>query len=330
MSVIRAMRANALARLLSAGILIALSVSAAAQLDYPNKPIRFISPNTPGGGTTILARLVSQKLTERLGQQVIIENRPGGNGIIGGEFVAKSAPDGYTLMSITGAHITIPLLIRTPYDPIKDFSAVATIASYELVLVVHPGVPANNLQQFIALAKARPGKLNYATSSTGTSSHLTIELLSMRTGIRMQHIPYKGSGPALADLIGGQVDLTVIAPSSAMQHIKNGLLKAIAVSGDARLPALPQVATFTESGLPGFDVKGWYGLVAPAGAPKEIIGKLSTEVANILAMPDIREKIVGMGLTPFISTPEQFAELMKADMVTWGKVIREANITLAE
>lgn len=180
---------------------------------------------------------------------MIVENHPGGNGIVGGQFVAKSPPDGYILMSITSAHITIPILIPPPYDPIKDFTAVATLASYELILVVHPSVPANNLQQFIALAKATPGQLNYATSSTGTSGHLTIEMLSMRTGIKMQHIPYKGSAPALTDLIGGQIELTVIAPSAAIPHIKSGRLKAIAVSGEARLRALQQVPTFTESGL---------------------------------------------------------------------------------
>jgi tripartite-type tricarboxylate transporter receptor subunit TctC len=313
---------------LAASLFIAGAGAASAQQTYPNRPIRVVSPNTPGGGTSIFARLIGQKLTETWGQSVIVENRPGGNGIVGGQFVARSPADGYTLMSITSAHITIPLLIPPPYDPIKDFTAVATLASYELILVVHPSIPANNLQQFIALAKAKPGQLNYATSSTGTSGHLTIEMLSMRTGIKMQHIPYKGSGPALTDLIGGQIELTVIAPSAAMPHIKSGRLKAIAVSGEARLPALPQVPTFTEAGLPGFDVRGWYALVAPGGMPRDITDKLATEIAKILAMPDVSEKIVDMGLSPFVASPDQFAELMKTDMAKWRTVIESANIKL--
>jgi len=309
-------------------ILIAIAGAVSAQQPYPNRPIRIVSPNTPGGGTSIFARLIGQKLTESWTQPVIVENRPGGNGIVGGQFVARSSPDGYVLMSITSAHVTIPLLIPPPYDPIKDFTAVATLASYELILVVHPSIPANNLQQFIALAKAKPGQLNYATSSTGTSGHLTIEMLSMRTGIKMQHIPYKGSGPALTDLLGGQVELTVIAPSAAMPHIKSGRLKAIAVSGDARLPALPKVPTFTEAGLPGFDARGWYGLVGPGGLPREIVDRLSSEIARILALPDIAEKVVGMGLSPFISSSDQFTELMKTDMAKWRAVIESANIKL--
>jgi tripartite-type tricarboxylate transporter receptor subunit TctC len=315
-------------RLMAACLFIAVAGAASAEQTYPSRPIRIVSPNTPGGGTSIFARLIGQKLTESWGQPVIVENRPGGNGIVGGQYVARSSPDGYTLMSITSAHITIPLLIAPPYDPIKDFTAVATFATYELILVVHPSVPVNNLQQFIALAKARPGQLNYGTSSTGTSGHLTIEMLSMRAGIKMQHIPYKGSGPALADLIGGQIELTVIAPSAAMPHINNGRLKPIAVSGEARLPALPKVPTFTESGLPGFNVRGWYALVAPGGAPREVIDKLSAEIAKVLAMPDVRGKIVGMGLSPFVSSPNQFAELMETDMAKWRAVVRSANIKL--
>jgi tripartite-type tricarboxylate transporter receptor subunit TctC len=322
------MQCSAVRRAVMVACLSAVASSATGQPAYPSKPIRIISPNTPGGGTSIFARLIGQKLTESWGQAVIVENRPGGNGIVGGQFVARAPADGYTLMSVTSAHVTIPLLIPPPYDPIKDFSAVSTLASYELILVVHPSIPANDLQQFIALAKARPGQLNYATSSTGTSGHLTIEMLSMRTGIKMQHIPYKGSGPALTDLIGGQVELTVIAPSAAMPHIKNRRLKPIAVSGDARLPALPRVPTFTEAGLPGFDVRGWYGLLGPAGVPREVIDRLSSEIARILAVPDIRERIIGMGLAPFASSADQFAELMRTDMAKWRTVIEHANLKL--
>jgi len=315
-------------RVSAAGLGIALAGAAWAQQTYPNRLIRIVSPNTPAGGTSLFARLVGQKLTEAWGQPVMVDNRPGGNGVVGGQFVAKSPPDGYTLMSITSAHVTIPILIPPPYDPIKDFAAVATLASYELILVVHPSVPANNLQQFIALAKARPGQLNYATSSTGTSGHLTIEMLSMRTGIKLQHIPYKGSGPALTDLIGGQIELTVIAPSAAMPHLRSGRLKAIAISGEARQQALSQVPTFTEGGLPGFDVQGWYAFLAPSGTPRDIVDKLSAEIAKTLALPEFAEKIVGMGLSPFIATPDQLAELMRSDMTRWRKVVESANIKL--
>ena len=319
---------NAVMRIVTTGLLMALAGYASSQKAYPNKPIRFINPKPPGGGTTIVARLIGQKLTESWGQQVIVDNRPGGNSIIGTEALVKSPPDGYTILMTTGIHIIVGLLNPTPlpYDTIKDFAPVATLASYELMLVLHPSVPANNLQDLIALAKSKPGQLNYATAGSGSTGHLATELLGILAGVKMQHIPYKGSGPALNDTIGGQVQLIVTSPPSAIQHIKNGLLKAIAISGETRLPALPQVPTFTEAGLPGFEVKGWYGVLAPAVTPKLIIDKLATEIAKILVMSDIKEKIVGLGMDPFISTPDQLAALMKADMAKWVNVIKTANI----
>ena len=315
------------ARVLSvcAGLL-AFSAPAAAQQDFPNKPIRLIVPYAPGGGAGVLARIVGQKLTESWGQQVVVDNRPGGNGTIGGEALIKSPPDGYTILLVTGTHVINPLLLPTPYDAIKDFAPVATVTGYELILVLHPAVPADNLKELVALAKSKPGQLNYATVGIGNSGHLTTELFNLMTGVKMQHVPYKGSAPALIDLLGGQVQLTVVAPSSTIQHIKNGKLKAIAISGDTRLAALPQVPTFTEAGLPGFEVKNWYGILAPAATPKPVIDKLAAQIALLLEMPDTREKIVGQGMDPYVSTPEQFARLIKADTEKWGKVIKAANI----
>ncbi len=318
-----------MARTLSAVLLMAYACCALAQQAYPTKPIRIISPYPVGGGTGILARIVGQKLSEAWGQQVLVDNRGGGNTVIGTEAVAKAAPDGYTLLVPTGFHVISSHLIHTlSYDPIRNFAPVATIASYELILVAHPSVPASNLQALIALARARPGQLNYASAGSGGSGHLTVELLKIMTGISIQQVPYNGSGPALNDVIGGQVELFVNAPTSTIQHVKNGRLKAIAISGDKRLPALPQVPTFTESGLPGFDVMGWYAILAPAGTPKAIIDKLASEIARVLAMPDIKEMIVRQGLAPFISTPEQLGALMQADSAKWGKVIKTANIRL--
>ncbi len=319
---------NAVARILTAGVLIAIAGLAAAQQVYPSKSIRFIVPFPPGGTTDQLARLIGQKLTESWGQQVIVDNRPGGNTIIGSEALVKSPADGYTIFLTSIAHVIIPSLLPTPYDAIKDFAAVATIASNELVLVLHPSVPANTLQELIALAKSKPGQLNYASSGSGTINHLAGELLSIRTGIKMQHVPYKGAGPALADLIGGQVQMFINHPITLIPYIKSGKVKAISISGETRLSVLPQVPTFGEAGLPGFDLKNWVGVAAPAATPKAIIDKLSAEIARILVKPEVKEKLVGQGMDPFISSPEQAAALMKADLAKFIKVIKAANIKI--
>ncbi|MFH0794969.1 MAG: tripartite tricarboxylate transporter substrate binding protein [bacterium] len=322
---------TAVSRILTAGVLVAFAGSAAAQQAYPNKLIRCIVPYAPGGGASNMARFIGQKLAESLGQQVIIDNRPGGNTIIGGEALVRSPPDGYTIMLTTNAHVINPNLFRNlPYDPIKDFAPVATVYSSELALALHPSVPANNLQEFIALAKSMQGRLNYASTGNGSPNQLANELFNMMVGVKMQHIPYKGSGQAIADLLGGQVQLYFTPPLPAVPFIKVGKLKAIAVSGETRLPTLPQVPTFTEAGLPGFDVRIWYGVLAPAGTPKDIIDKLSTEIGRILAMRDIKEKLIGLGVEPLISTPDQFAAMMKADLTLFAKIIKAANIKLED
>jgi len=274
-----------------------------------------------------MARLIGQKLTESWGQQVIVDNRPGGNTIIGTEALAKSAPDGYTMSLATSTFVISPHLVPSlPYDSFKDFAPVATLASSEFVLVLNASVPANNLQEFIALAKSRPGGLNCASTGTGSANHLASEFFNMLAGIKTQHIPYKGGGPALTDLLGGLVQMAFNPPLAYLPHIKSGRLKAIAISGESRHPSLPQVPTFTEAGLPGYSIGYWIGVLAPTGTPKAIIDKLSTEIGRILAMPDIKEKIAVQGMDSFISTPEQFAALMKADMAKWGKVIKTAGI----
>lgn len=302
---------------------------AAAQQPYPNKPIRFILPFAPGGSTSILARLIGQKFTESWGQQVIVDNRPGGNTVIGTEALARSAPDGYTIIMVSSSHaINANLSLYTPYDPIKDFAPVATVASNEQLLVLHPSITATNLQELIALAKSKPGQLNYASAGTGGVLHLAGEMFSIMAGVKLNHIPYKGTGHALSDLLGGQVQLYFSPPINLLPQIKAGKLKAIAISGQSRLSALPQVPTFSEAGLPGFDAKFWQGVLAPAGTPKPIVDKLSSEIARILAMPDISEKLASQGAAPFISTPEQFAALIKADMARYAHVIKTANIKL--
>jgi tripartite-type tricarboxylate transporter receptor subunit TctC len=300
-----------------------------AQSNYPTKPIRFISPFAPGGSTSTVARLIGQKMTESWGHNVIIDNRPGGNTIIGTDALAKSPPDGYTIILTTNTHIINPSLFpKLPYDPIKDFAPVGNVYSSEFVLVINPAVPANNLQELIALAKAKPGQLNYATTGAGGSGHLANEMLAMLAGIKTQHIPYKGAGPAMVDLIGGQVQMFINNPLTVIPHINSGRMKAIAVTGEARIPALPQVPTFTEAGLPGLDIRPWFCVLAPAGTPRAIINKLSTEIARIIAMPDVQDYLAKQGMNPFSSTPEQLAALMKNDMAKWAKVIKTANIKL--
>ena len=299
-----------------------------AQATYPSKPIRLIVPFPPGGSTTIVARLIGQKLTDSWGQQVVVDNRGGGNTIIGSEAMVKAAPDGYTLLHVTSTHVINPSLLKTPYDAVKDFAPVATMVGTETLMVVNPQVPASNLQEFIALAKAKPGQLNFATSGSGTTNHLANELFSIMAGIKMQHIPHKGAGPAVTDLIGGQVQLFMNNSLPLTPFVKAGRIRAIAVSGESRLLSLPDVPTFTQAGLPGYEVKSWQGILAPAKTPKPIVDKLSDEVARILRRPEVRDNLLVMGADPFVSTPQQFSELIKLDLVKYAKLIKEAKIRL--
>ncbi len=322
---------NAVMRTVAVGVLMTVAGAVAAQHDYPSRPIRIIVPYPPGGSVNFLARLIDQKLAERLGQQVIVDNRGGGNTVIGADLAAKSPPDGYTLLLAGSTQAALPSLYRNmPYDIINDFSPVATIARSEFVLVVNPSIPANTVQEFIALAKSKPGQLNYASSSTGGPTHLGAVLFEMLTGVKMQHIPYKGGGPAIIDIMGGQVQLGFANPANVIPFIKSGKLKAIAVSGETRLAALPQLPTFTEAGLPGMALRNWYGIVVPAGTPKPIIDKLATEIGKILALPSIGKALANQGLDAFISTPEQLGTLMKTEKARIAKIIKAANITIQQ
>ena len=319
----------AVVRALLFGALTAVGASGFAQQNYPNRPIRLIVPFPPGGGVTATTRLYSDKLGESLGQPVVVENRPGGNTIIGTDAVAKAKPDGHTLLAMSSAHVVNHLLLpNLPYDSFKDFAPVTSVISSSYLLALHPSVPANNLQEFIALAKARPGQLNYSSSGSGGVQHLGGEYFNMMAGVKTQHIPYKGGGPATTDLLGGQVQFSFQPADNALTFVRSGRLKAIAVPGEKRLAILPEVPTFAEAGLPGFEVRSWGGVLAPAGTPKAIIDRLSAEIARILATPEVKEKMLTQGMDPFISTPEQASALMRTDLARFAKLIKAANIRM--
>jgi len=318
---------NAVARLVTVGVLLGFAGSVDAQQAYPGKPIRFIVPFPPGGSTDPMARMAAQKLAERWGQPVIVENRPGGNTIIGTEAAAKSPPDGYTILLASPPFVINPSLLPSlPYDSARDFDAVATISKSSIVLVVHPSVPANTLQEFIALAKSKAGQFNYASAGSGGILNLAGELFNTMSGTKVQHIPYKGSGALMSDLIGGQVQRSFQIPISVISHIRNGKLKAIAITGETRSSVLPEVPTFAEAGLPGYNAKAWFGIVTPAGTPRTIVGILSAEIRKVLSTPDIREKLNSQGMDPLISTPEEFAALIKSDIAQYARIIKDANI----
>ena len=305
------------------------SQSAIAQPAYPTKPIRFIVPFPPGGSTDPMARLAASKLSERWGQSVVVDNRPGGNTIIGTEAVAKAPRDGYTILLASSSLLTTPSLIpHIPYDVIRDFTGVATIGTSRFVLVVPPSTAANNLQEFIAYVKSRSGQLNYATSGIGTNTHLSAALFNLTLGTKMNHIPYKGSGTLQTDLMAGRVDLSFQVPISVISHIKAGKLKTIAISGDSRAAALPDVPTFAEAGMPKFRVGGWFGIVAPTGTPRDPIDKMSREMASILAMPDVQDYLVRQGSEAFISKPDEVTALIKAEVAKYAKIIKDAGIKM--
>jgi tripartite-type tricarboxylate transporter receptor subunit TctC len=309
------------------GIVLALVAALACAQTYPTKPIRIVVPFPPGGATDILARDVAQKLTEAWGQSVIVDNRPGAGGNIGSELVAKSAPDGYTLeMGTVGTHaINASLYAKMPYDHVKDFTPVILVAGVPNVLVVNPSVPANSVGELIAYAKANPGKLNFASSGNGTSIHLSGELFKVMAGVQITHVPYKGSTPALQDLLAGQVQMMFDNLPPSLPQIKAGKLRALAVTSLARAPALPDVPTLSESGLPGFDASSWFGILAPAGTPAPIVAKLNAEVAKWLATPEAKEKLAKQGANIAGGTPADFAKHIAAETAKWAKVVKESG-----
>ena len=309
------------------GLLLGLVFALASAQSYPTKPIRLVVPFPPGGATDILARDVAQKLTEAWGQSVIVDNRPGAGGNIGSELVAKSAPDGYTLeMGTVGTHaINASLYAKMPYDHVKDFTPVILVAGVPNVLVVNPSVPANSVAELIAYAKANPGKLNFASSGNGTSIHLSGELFKVMAGVQITHIPYKGSTPALQDLLAGQVQMMFDNLPPSLPQIKAGKLRALAVTSLTRAPALPDVPTLSESGLPGFEASSWFGILAPAGTPAPIVAKLNAEIAKYLATPEAKEKLAKQGANAAGGTPDDFAKHIAAETAKWAKVVKDSG-----
>lgn len=313
----------------AAALLLALSTSVAAQQTFPTKPIRFILPNAPGGSNDVVARIVGEKMTANWGQQVVIDSRPGGNNVIAAETLLRSTPDGHTILLITAAHAINPLLLPDqPYDAIKDFAPVATLVGTQYILVLNAAVAANNLREFIALAKSKPGQLNAAGSNTGGIQHLALEMFNIVAGVKLQHVPYKGGGPGMIDLVAGQVQAAFNNAITVTPHVRSGKLKAIGVSGDARLPVLPQVPTFTEAGLPAYGARNWFGIVAPARTPRDTVQKIANEIARIQALPDVKEKLASQGVEIITSGPEPFAAFIKAEIAKYGKIIKATNIRI--
>ena len=305
----------------------ALASSAWGQAAFPAKPIRLIVAFPPGGSTTVVARLLGQKLTERLGQPVVVDNRPGGNGVIASEELLKSAPDGHTILLVLNTHSINPLMMtQMPYDTYKDFATISTIYKFDLILVVHPSVAANNLRELVALAKSSPSTFNFAAGDNVGLTHLAAETFNTMAGVKLQVIPYKGTGPALSDTLAGHVQGYFSPPTAVISHIKTGKLKPIAISGNARSPALPEVPTFAEAGLPGYEAGTWGGILAPGATPQHIVSKLVSEVTAIMALPDIRENLRGQGLESFTVGPAEFAALIRSDSARFEKVIKAANI----
>ena len=318
---------NTTRRVFVAGGLSALAASAWPQQGFPRKPIRLIVAFPPGGSTTVVARLLGQKMTERLGQPVIVDNRPGANGVIACEELLRSPADGHTLAMVVNTHAINPLMMASlPYDTNKDFAAVSTLYKLELVLVAHPSVPAENLREFIALAKAKPGALNFAAGDSLGLTHLAAETFNTMAGVKLQVVPYKGTGPALADTLAGHVQGYFSSPTAVIAHVKSGKLKAYGISGSRRSSALPDVPTFAEAGLPGYEAGTWAGLLAPAATPKDIVSKLSSEIAAIMNLPDIKEQLASQGLDPYVTTPEAFSQLIRSDTSRFEKVIKAANL----
>jgi tripartite-type tricarboxylate transporter receptor subunit TctC len=313
---------------IAAHLLFVVATSAAAQA-YPTKPIRLIVPFAPGGGNDNVARLVGKRVEESLGKPIVVDNRPGAGGVLGAEAAAKSPPDGYTLfLGGVGSHAVNPNLIRNlPYDPIKDFAPVTLLAQAPLVLVVHPSVPARNIAEFIAYARKNPGKLNFASNGNGSSSQLAAVMFDSMAGVEMVHVPYKGLSPALTDLLSGDVQVMFSSVVAIVPHIKAGKVRALAVTGKTRLALLPEVPTLAESGLKGYEASSWYGILAPAGTPREIVVKLGAEFSRAVRQPEVARSLVAEGADPVGSTPEEFAAHIRAELARLGKVIREAKIT---
>ncbi len=316
-------------RLLLVLLISTLTPIFASAQSWPQKPIRMVIPYPPGGPTGVMGRLVATKLPELLGQPVIVDNKPGASGQMGAAEVAKAAPDGYTFLTNASIHVINPHVYSKPMvDPIREFTPVALIGVVPLVMVVPPMQPAKDVKEFIAWAKANPGKVNFASASSASAQHLAGEHFKQVTGIDMQHVPYNGSGPALADLVGGHVQLMFDSLPSSMSFIRSGKLKALGASSSKRLAVLPDVPTLIEAGVPDFDLTTWYGVWAPAGTPKDIVARMNAEIVRLVVMPDMKEKLAGLGVEASAFTPEQFAAFNRTEYERWGRIVRAANIKL--
>ncbi len=325
----RALALGAASSVLVAGAGLLAADPAAAQATYPNKAITIVVPFSAGGTTDILARIVGQALNKELGQPVVIDNRAGAGGNIGGALAAKAAADGYTLfMGTVGTHaINAALYKKMPFDPNKDFAPLTRVAMVPNLLVSNPAQPFKTVKELIAYGKANPGKLNFGSSGTGSSIHLSGELFKSMTQIDMVHVPYKGSAPAVTDLVGNQIAIMFDNMPSAIQHVRSGRLRAIAVTTARRSPELPNVPTIAEAGVPGYEATSWFGMFAPAGTPPEVLAKLNTALAKVLADTEVKKKIAGQGAEPYAEKPEQFADFIQKESVKWTKVVKDSGAT---
>ncbi len=312
---------------LAVGLLAPFSGSVLAQ-SYPAKPIRLIIPFPPGGSTDILGRSLAQKLSEAWGQQVIVDNRGGAGGTIGADLAAKAPADGYTLLMghIGTLAVNVALYPRLSYDPVKDFTPVSLVALVPNVLVVHPSLPAKTVADLVAYARANPGKLNYSSGGNGSAAHLAVEYFKLQTKTDIVHVPYKGTGPSVTDLIAGQVSMTMTGAPAVMPHVQSGRIRALGVSSPQRIPALAQIPTVAESGVPGFDATQWYGVVAPAGTPRDIVAKLNAEIRKIMQSKEMLERLNTEGAISAAGTPEQFDAYIKSEIARWGAVVRAAGM----
>lgn len=309
----------------SVGVL-AVVVGTAQAVDYPARPIRFVAAFGAGGTVDVVARLFAQRLSANFGQQVVVDNRPGAGGNLSAEIVAKATPDGYTLyICAPSLVVNATLYSKLPYDPLRDFAPVTLLASSQNVLVAHPGFAARSVKELIALAKAKPGQVIYATTGSGTSGHLIMEMLRSQAGISLLHVPYKAIGQTTADLISGQVSLWFPTIGGSLQHIHSGRMRALAVSGATRSPALPEVPTVAENALPGFEATTWYPILTPAGVPKDIITRLNTEFLKVLHTPDIKERLNAQAIEPIGTTPEQLAAHLRSELPKWAKVVKASG-----
>ena len=316
-----------IARLACAALAAAAAGAAFAQAGYPSKPVRLVVPSSAGGGTDIVARIIAPDLSKRLGQQVVIDNRPGAGTMIGIEVAAKSPPDGYTLlMGLSTLAINSALYKKVPYDPQRDFAPITQAISSASIIVVHPSVPVKTLKELIAFARARPGQINYASAGTGTYPHMTMELFLSMAKLKMVHIPYKGTAPAMIDMVAGQVATMAATILTGMPQIRAGRLRPLGITSAARSPIVPDIPTVAEAGLPGYESVQWYGMLAPARTPRDIITRLHGEATRVLQQPEIKARFAGDGADPVGSSPEEFTRYIQSELTKWARVARDAGI----